>query len=51
MTALGGAIAVLGADILGRVVRAPYEVPVATTISVLGAAIFIAILGGARSRA
>lgn len=50
-TALGGAIAVLGADILGRVVRAPYEVPVATTISVLGAAIFIAILGGARSRA
>lgn len=50
LTALGGAIAVLAADILGRVVRAPYEVPVATMVSVVGAAVFIVLLGRGRAR-
>jgi len=50
LTALTGAIAVLGADILGRVIRAPYEIPVATMIAIIGAAVFMILLnrGGAR---
>ncbi|MGI3170164.1 ABC transporter permease [Pseudooceanicola sp. C21-150M6] len=41
LTALGGGILVLGADILSRWLRAPYEVPVATTVSVIGAVVFL----------
>ena len=44
VSALCGAILVLGADIAGRVVRAPFEVPVATMIGVIGAALFIFLL-------
>ena len=50
LTALGGAIAVLAADILGRILRAPYEVPVATMVSVVGAAVFIGFLSRGRAR-
>ncbi|MGG7565616.1 iron chelate uptake ABC transporter family permease subunit [Rhodovulum sp. DZ06] len=44
VTALLGAGLVLGADILGRVIRAPYEVPVAVLAGVLGGALFLAVL-------
>ncbi|MFC7705878.1 ABC transporter permease [Plastorhodobacter daqingensis] len=40
---LGGAM-VLGCDILGRVLRFPYEVPVGTVFGVLGAAVFLWLL-------
>ena len=45
---LGGA-AVLAADILGRVIRAPYEVPAGTIFAV--AAVFLWLLGRSRGRA
>lgn len=50
LTALAGALIVLVADMLGRWIRAPYEVPVATTISVIGALIFLVLIrrGAAR---
>ena len=47
---LGGA-AVLAADILGRVIRAPYEVPAGTIFAVAGAAVFLWLLGRSRGRA
>jgi len=44
MTALTGAILVLAADMAGRTLRAPYEVPVATMVSLIGAALFLYLL-------
>lgn len=44
MTALSGAILVLISDIIGRLVRFPYEVPVGTVFGVIGAAIFLRLL-------
>ncbi|WP_010139775.1 ABC transporter permease [Oceanicola sp. S124] len=44
VTALSGALLVLAADILGRVLRAPYEIPVSTLVGVAGAAIFLVLL-------
>lgn len=41
VTALAGAGFVLACDVLGRVIRFPYEVPVGTVAGVLGAAIFV----------
>lgn len=49
LTALAGAALVLGADILGRVVRAPYEVPVATMIAMIGAVVFMIVLNRGRA--
>lgn len=49
LTALFGAVLVLAADVLGRVIRAPYEVPVATTIAVIGATAFVILLNRGRS--
>lgn len=43
-TALLGALLVLYADILGRVLRYPYEIPASTIIGVLGALIFLWLL-------
>lgn len=40
---LGGAL-VLGSDIIGRVLRHPYEIPAGTIFGVVGAAIFLWIL-------
>lgn len=44
VTAAGGAVLVLACDILGRVVRFPYEVPVGTVLGVVGSAIFLWLL-------
>ncbi|MBJ3778771.1 ABC transporter permease [Acuticoccus mangrovi] len=44
LTALLGAGLVLGSDILGRLLRYPYEVPVGTVLGVVGAAAFLAIV-------
>ena len=44
IVALCGAGLVCLCDILGRVVRAPYEIPVGTTMGVLGSIIFLVLL-------
>jgi len=48
---LGGSL-VLGADVIGRLVRWPYEIPAATVFSIVGAALFLWLLNakGGRSR-
>ena len=52
-TMLIGAAMVLACDILGRLIRQPYEVPVGMIMSVLGAGIFLLMLlrrrGGSRA--
>ncbi|MDA0633761.1 iron chelate uptake ABC transporter family permease subunit [Nonomuraea sp. MCN248] len=47
-TALTGALFVLLCDILGRVVRFPYEIPVSTVLGVIGSAVFLTLLGGGK---
>jgi iron-siderophore transport system permease protein len=44
VTALTGAGLVLAADIGGRIIRAPFEVPVASMIGVIGAVLFLILL-------
>ncbi|MBW6422572.1 iron chelate uptake ABC transporter family permease subunit [Rhizobium sp. XQZ8] len=44
VVALSGAILVLGCDILGRLVRYPYEIPVGTVMGCVGGAIFLWLL-------
>lgn len=44
LTALVGAIVVVACDVLGRVVIAPYEIPISLTIGVLGSGAFIFLL-------
>ncbi|MFV0360367.1 ABC transporter permease [Tropicimonas sp.] len=46
-----GAGFVLGSDILGRVVRYPYEIPAGTIFGAVGAAVFLWLLLGRPSRA
>lgn len=46
--ALSGATLCLAADLLGRVLRAPYEIPVGTILGVIGSLAFLAILLGRR---
>jgi iron complex transport system permease protein len=41
---LSGATLVLGCDVLGRVLRYPYEIPVATVMGVVGAALFLRLM-------
>jgi iron complex transport system permease protein len=43
-TALTGALFVLLCDVVGRVVRYPYEIPVSTVAGVLGGVIFIVLI-------
>lgn len=43
-TALIGAAMVLACDMLGRLIRMPYEIPVGMIMSVVGAAIFLVML-------
>ncbi|HEY0213981.1 MAG TPA: iron chelate uptake ABC transporter family permease subunit [Paenirhodobacter sp.] len=43
-TAMGGAILVLGSDLVGRLVIHPYEVPAGTVLGVVGAALFLMLL-------
>ncbi|WP_425320976.1 ABC transporter permease [Acuticoccus sediminis] len=42
--AAGGAGLVLACDLLARVVRFPYELPVGTVLAVVGAAVFLAVI-------
>ncbi|MDR2129096.1 MAG: ABC transporter permease [Burkholderiaceae bacterium] len=42
--AVMGAVFVLGCDIVGRVVRMPYEIPIATVVGVVGSAVFLYLL-------
>lgn len=42
--ALGGAGFVLACDILGRMIRAPYEVPISVVVGVIGSAVFLYLL-------
>ena len=46
---LGGGL-VLAADLIGRVVRWPYEIPAATVFAIAGAAIFLWLLNAPRKR-
>lgn len=47
---LGGCL-VLGCDIIGRLIRYPYEIPAGTVFAVLGAALFLWLLHAAPRRA
>ncbi|MDQ2067868.1 iron chelate uptake ABC transporter family permease subunit [Xinfangfangia sp. CPCC 101601] len=49
--AVGGAAFVLAGDILGRVVRYPYEVPISVVVGVIGSAFFILLLLRRRTNA
>lgn len=42
--AVGGAAFVLAGDIVGRLVRYPYEVPISVVVGVIGSGVFIALL-------
>ena len=42
--ALGGAAFVLACDIVGRIVRYPYEIPISVVVGVLGSLIFLFLL-------
>ena len=42
--AYSGAMLVLACDILGRIIIAPYEIPVGTMMGVFGSAIFLYLL-------
>lgn len=44
LIALSGGIAVLASDVLGRVIRWPYEIPAGSIFTVFGAAIFLWLL-------
>ena len=48
--ALTGAGFVLACDIIGRVIRFPYEIPIGTVFGVVGAVIFLWLLLGRRER-
>ena len=48
--ALTGALFVLVCDILGRTIRAPYEVPLGTIVGVLGSGLFLFLLLKDRKR-
>lgn len=50
-TAIGGALFVLVCDIIGRTIRAPYEIPVGTVAGLVGGAGFIAIAVRGRANA
>ena len=43
-TALFGAVFVLGCDMIGRIVIAPYELPIELIIGIAGSVVFIAML-------
>jgi iron complex transport system permease protein len=46
-----GAVFVLGCDILARIVRFPYEIPLSVIVGIIGAALFLWLLLRRRSRA
>lgn len=51
VTALAGAALVLAADLAGRLLIHPFEIPAATVIGILGAAVFLWMLYGRGSHA
>lgn len=46
-----GATFVLACDIIGRVLRAPYEIPIGTVVGVIGSALFLILILRGRRRA
>ncbi|MDB5622648.1 MAG: transporter permease, partial [Devosia sp.] len=42
--AVSGAAFVVACDILGRVIRAPYEIPIGVVVGVIGSAVFLYLL-------
>lgn len=48
--AWAGALMALACDLIGRVVIAPYEIPIGTVMGVLGSAMFLALLLSRRKR-
>ena len=50
LIALGGGSMVLAADVIGRLVRYPFEIPAATIFSVFGAAMFLWLLNARPGR-
>ncbi|MGJ8558129.1 MAG: ABC transporter permease [Sulfitobacter geojensis] len=44
LTAMTGSVLVLASDILGRILRYPYEIPVGTIFGVIGACLFLWLL-------
>ncbi|MEJ1173661.1 ABC transporter permease [Agrobacterium sp. CMT1] len=46
-----GAVFVLSCDIIGRTVRAPYEIPIGTVVGVIGSALFLYLLLRKRNHA
>lgn len=50
LIALGGAFLVLAADVIGRVIRYPFEIPAATVFGVFGASVFLWLLHAAPRR-
>ncbi|GAA1344822.1 ABC transporter permease [Saccharothrix algeriensis] len=51
VTALAGAAFVLACDVIGRVVRHPYEIPVETVAGVVGSVLFVLLVLRARNGA
>ena len=50
LIAVGGAILLLSADIIGRAIRYPFEIPAATVVAVFGAGVFLWLLHAAPAR-
>ncbi|WP_333829335.1 ABC transporter permease [Pararhodobacter sp.] len=50
LVVMGGAGMVLACDIVGRVVIRPYEIPIGTTMGVIGSAVFLFLLLRGRNR-
>lgn len=50
LIALAGAACVLAADIIGRLIRYPYEIPASTIFAVFGAGVFLWLLHAAPER-
>lgn len=48
--ALGGAALTVGCDVLGRVLRYPYEIPIGTILGTVGAALALWLLAGRHER-
>ena len=44
LVALSGSIFLLVADIIGRIVIYPYEVPIGVTVSIIGAVVFLILI-------
>ncbi|WP_370207481.1 iron chelate uptake ABC transporter family permease subunit, partial [Pararhodobacter marinus] len=51
LVAVAGGGFVLASDVIGRLVRWPYEIPAATIFAIAGAAIFLGLLGNRKARA